>query len=70
MNCNRKLPSEHLQCLAHSPLKNYRLRFLSLGHMARPGVKGLTKGSSQVQQMQQTHNLWNNRLRVNIPCRI
>ena len=28
-------------CLVLNPLKNYLFRCLSLGHMARPGVKGL-----------------------------
>ena len=45
MNYYRKLPSEHLQYFVLNPLKNYLFRCLSLGHIARPGVKGL-KGAS------------------------
>ena len=31
------MPSEHLQYFVLDPLKNYFLRCLSLGYMARPG---------------------------------
>ena len=52
-----KLPSEHLRYFVLHPLKYYYLHCLTLGHMARPGVEGLSRLLGVIDQIT-TRNAW------------